>query len=57
MDDELEALRHYVAALVDALEWYAAPTSYAITQRAEPRSAVHSDHGYRARQALDGDRS
>lgn len=36
-----------------ALEWYAEPVmTYALTQVAEPRSAVHADGGNRARKAL-----
>lgn len=36
-----------------ALEWYADPVlPYAITQKSEPRSAVHYDGGRRARGAL-----
>ena len=41
------------AELEKALEWYADPVlPYAITQAAEPRSAVHSDGGSIARNAL-----
>lgn len=42
-----------IAELREALEWYAEPVlTYAITQAAEPRSAVHADGGKRARKAL-----
>lgn len=40
------------ARMREALAWYADPISYAITQSAEPRSAVHGDNGKRARAAL-----
>jgi len=36
-----------------ALEFYADPISYALTQFSEPRSAVHGDDGKRARAALN----
>ncbi len=36
-----------------ALEFYADPISYALTQVSEPRSAVHGDDGKRARAALN----
>lgn len=43
-----------IERLKTALEWYAEPElTYAITQRAEPRSAVHADGGKRAREALN----
>lgn len=43
----------YVVRLRRALTWYAEPVlTYAITQYAEPRSAVHGDGGHRAREAL-----
>lgn len=48
--DEKQAAE--IAALRKALEWYADPISYAVTQAKEPRSAVHGDDGQRARQAL-----
>ena len=43
-----------ICLLRKALEWYADPISYAITQIKEPRSAVHEDQGRRARAALEG---
>lgn len=50
---EVERLQKENAAMKDALEWYAEPVlAYAITQIAEPRSAVHEDGGRRARAAL-----
>jgi len=36
-----------------ALEFYADPISYALTQVSEPRSTVHGDDGKRARAALN----
>ncbi len=41
-----------ISQLEAALGWYADPISYATTQVAEPRSAVHADGGKRARLAL-----
>jgi hypothetical protein len=38
-----------------ALEFYADPISYALTQVSEPRSTVHGDDGKRARAALTGE--
>lgn len=40
--------------LLKALRWYAEPLlTYAVTQMAEPRSAVHADGGRRARDAIE----
>ena len=42
-----------IGRLRTALAWYAEPVlTYAVTQVAEPRSAVHADGGRRAREAL-----
>jgi hypothetical protein len=48
----VETLQARVGELEGALEFYADPISYAITQAKEPRSAVHGDAGRRARALL-----
>lgn len=50
--DKLDALQHYCDGLVAALEWYAVDDHY---RGHDPE--VLSDVGYRAREALEGDRS
>lgn len=52
MMDRAIAAEARVGELEGALEFYADPISYAITQAKEPRSAVHGDAGRRARALL-----
>jgi hypothetical protein len=51
--DDLRALLKAYQEQRRALEFYADPISYALTQFSEPRSAVHGDDGKRARAALN----
>lgn len=53
LQSQLAAAQEKLARAEKALEWYAEETlTYAITQSAEPRSAVHADKGKRARATL-----
>jgi len=54
-DDEenlIESILEERKGFIKALEFYADPISYALTQNNEPRSAVHGDNGKLATQAL-----